>query len=140
VKINMIKIIKSSDGARQAVSASPIIQMSGSAGTPRRFRPPCRAPHPNRNAGHRCQRGRRTVAGRFRSQPSGGRAVTVGQPAAAECGSQPRQQDLQVLRGLIEAGKLTSVIDRTFSLSQVPQAIRYLVEGHGGGGKIVITV
>ena len=39
MKINMIKIIKSSDGARQAVSASPIIQMSGSAGTPRRFRP-----------------------------------------------------------------------------------------------------
>jgi NADPH:quinone reductase-like Zn-dependent oxidoreductase len=44
------------------------------------------------------------------------------------------------LRGLIEADKLTSVIDRTFSLSQVPQAIRYLVQGHGGGGKIVITV
>jgi NADPH:quinone reductase-like Zn-dependent oxidoreductase len=54
--------------------------------------------------------------------------------------SQPRQQDLQVLRELIEAGKLTSVIDRTFPLSQVPQAIRYLVEGHGSGGKIVITV
>jgi NADPH:quinone reductase-like Zn-dependent oxidoreductase len=54
--------------------------------------------------------------------------------------SQPRQQDLQVLRDLIEAGKVTVVIDRTFLLSQVPQAIRYLVEGHGGGGKIVITV
>jgi NADPH:quinone reductase-like Zn-dependent oxidoreductase len=54
--------------------------------------------------------------------------------------SQPRQQDLQVLRDLIEAGKVTAVIDRTFLLSQVPQAIRYLVEGHGGGGKIVITV
>ncbi len=54
--------------------------------------------------------------------------------------SHPRQQDLQVLRELIEAGKLTAVIDKTFPLSQVPQAIRYLVEGHGSGGKIVITV
>ena len=54
--------------------------------------------------------------------------------------SQPRQQDLQVLRELIEAGKVTPVIDKTFPLSEVPQAIRYLVEGHGGGGKIVITV
>ena len=54
--------------------------------------------------------------------------------------SQPRQRDLQVLRELIEAGKVTPVIDKTFSLSEAPQAIRYLVEGHGGGGKIVITV
>ena len=54
--------------------------------------------------------------------------------------SQPRQQDLQVLRELAEAGKVTAVIDRTFPLGEVPQAIRYLVEGHGGGGKIVITV
>jgi NADPH:quinone reductase-like Zn-dependent oxidoreductase len=54
--------------------------------------------------------------------------------------SQPRQQDLQVLQELIDAGKVTAVIDKTFPLSQVPQAIRYLVEGHGGGGKIVITV
>jgi NADPH:quinone reductase-like Zn-dependent oxidoreductase len=53
-------------------------------------------------------------------------------------GSQPRQQDLQVFRGLIEAGKLTSVIDRTLPLSQVPQAIRHLVEGYGDGDKIVI--
>jgi NADPH:quinone reductase-like Zn-dependent oxidoreductase len=43
--------------------------------------------------------------------------------------SKPRQQDLQVLQELIEAGKVTAVIDRTFPLSQVPQAIRYLVEG-----------
>lgn len=53
--------------------------------------------------------------------------------------SQPRQQDLQVLQQLMEAGKVTPVIDKTFPLSEVRQAIRYLVEGHGGGGKIVIT-
>jgi NADPH:quinone reductase-like Zn-dependent oxidoreductase len=54
--------------------------------------------------------------------------------------SKPRQQDLQTLRELIEAGKVTPVIDRTYPLREVPEAIRYLVEGHGGSGKIVITV
>jgi NADPH:quinone reductase-like Zn-dependent oxidoreductase len=54
-------------------------------------------------------------------------------------GSKPRQEDLQTLRELIEAGKVTPVIDRTYPLREAPQAIRYLVEGHGGG-KVVITV
>ena len=54
--------------------------------------------------------------------------------------SKPRQADLQVLRELLEAGKATPVIDRTYPLRETPEAIRYLVEGHGGGGKIVITV
>jgi NADPH:quinone reductase-like Zn-dependent oxidoreductase len=53
--------------------------------------------------------------------------------------SKPRQHDLQTLRELIEAGKVTPVIDRTYPLREAPQAIRYLVEGHGGG-KVVITV
>jgi NADPH:quinone reductase-like Zn-dependent oxidoreductase len=53
--------------------------------------------------------------------------------------SKPRQEDLLTLRELIEAGKVTPVIDRTYPLAEVPQAIRYLVEGHGGG-KVVITV
>jgi NADPH:quinone reductase-like Zn-dependent oxidoreductase len=50
-----------------------------------------------------------------------------------------RQQDLLTLRDLIEAGKLTPVIDRTYPLSEVPGAIRYLEEGHARG-KVVITV
>jgi NADPH:quinone reductase-like Zn-dependent oxidoreductase len=54
--------------------------------------------------------------------------------------SKPRQEDLQTLGELLEAGKVTPVIDRTYPLREVPQAIRYLVEGHGGGGKIVVTV
>jgi NADPH:quinone reductase-like Zn-dependent oxidoreductase len=54
--------------------------------------------------------------------------------------SKPRQEDLQVLGELIEAGKVTPVIDRAYPLGEVPEAIRYLVEGHGGSGKIVITV
>jgi NADPH:quinone reductase-like Zn-dependent oxidoreductase len=54
--------------------------------------------------------------------------------------SKPGQEDLRTLRDLIEAGKVTPVIDRTFPLPEVPEAIRHLVEGHGGSGKIVITV
>jgi NADPH:quinone reductase-like Zn-dependent oxidoreductase len=46
---------------------------------------------------------------------------------------------LVVLKELIEAGKITPVIDRTFPLSGVPEAIRYLESGHARG-KIVITV
>ena len=48
-------------------------------------------------------------------------------------------EDLLVLKDLIEAGKLTPVIDRTYPLSEVPEAMRYLEEGHARG-KVVITV
>jgi NADPH:quinone reductase-like Zn-dependent oxidoreductase len=53
--------------------------------------------------------------------------------------SKPRQEDLQSLRELIEAGKVTPVIDRTFPLREVPEAIRRLEAGHTRG-KLVITV
>jgi NADPH:quinone reductase-like Zn-dependent oxidoreductase len=53
--------------------------------------------------------------------------------------STPRQDDLKTLRELIEAGKITPVIDRTFPLPETPEAIRHLLRGHGRG-KIVITV
>jgi NADPH:quinone reductase-like Zn-dependent oxidoreductase len=46
---------------------------------------------------------------------------------------------LVVMKELIEAGKITPVIDRTFPLSEVAEAIRYLGSGQAGG-KIVITV
>jgi NADPH:quinone reductase-like Zn-dependent oxidoreductase len=51
----------------------------------------------------------------------------------------PNKEDLQFLKQLIEAGTLTPVIDRTYPLSEVPEAIRYLEEGHAQG-KVVITV
>jgi NADPH:quinone reductase-like Zn-dependent oxidoreductase len=51
----------------------------------------------------------------------------------------PNKEDLQFLKQLIESGTLTPVIDRTYSLSEVPEAIRYLEEGHAQG-KVVITV
>jgi NADPH:quinone reductase-like Zn-dependent oxidoreductase len=49
------------------------------------------------------------------------------------------KEDLVVLGELLEAGKVTPVIDRTYPLSEVPEAIRYLEKGHTQG-KIVITV
>jgi NADPH:quinone reductase-like Zn-dependent oxidoreductase len=48
-------------------------------------------------------------------------------------------QDLQLMRELIEAGTVTPVIDRTYPLSDVPEAIRYLEQGHARG-KVVITL
>jgi NADPH:quinone reductase-like Zn-dependent oxidoreductase len=53
--------------------------------------------------------------------------------------STERKEDLQALHELLEAGKVTPVVDRTFPLSEVPEAIRYLREGHARG-KVVITV
>jgi NADPH:quinone reductase-like Zn-dependent oxidoreductase len=49
------------------------------------------------------------------------------------------QEDLVILRDLMQAGKVTPVVDRRYSLSEVPEAIRYLEEGHARG-KVVITV
>ena len=53
--------------------------------------------------------------------------------------STERKEDLEELRELLEARKLTPVVDKTFPLSEVPAAIGYLREGRASG-KIVITV
>ena len=47
--------------------------------------------------------------------------------------------DLVTLAGLVEAGKVTPVIDRTYPLEEVAEAITYVEEGHARG-KVVITV
>jgi len=48
-------------------------------------------------------------------------------------------EDLMVLKELIDAGKVTPVIDRTYALDDVSEAIRYLEAGHARG-KVVVTV
>jgi NADPH:quinone reductase-like Zn-dependent oxidoreductase len=53
--------------------------------------------------------------------------------------SRENHEDLLVLKELIEAGKVTPVIDRSYPLSEVPEAIRYLEQGRARG-KVVITV
>jgi NADPH:quinone reductase-like Zn-dependent oxidoreductase len=47
--------------------------------------------------------------------------------------------DMQVLRELLEAGKVSPVIDRRYGLSEVADALRYLGEGHARG-KVVISM
>src|ERR1700676_2015320 len=49
------------------------------------------------------------------------------------------QKDLTILADMMQSGKLKPVIDRTYKLSEVPDAIRYLEEGHARG-KVVITL
>lgn len=49
------------------------------------------------------------------------------------------QTDLVMLKELVEAGKVVPVIDKRYSLSEVPEALRYLGAGHARG-KVVITV
>lgn len=50
-----------------------------------------------------------------------------------------KHEDLALLRELIETGKVAPVIDRTYALSETPEAFRYLNEGHARG-KVVIRV
>lgn len=49
------------------------------------------------------------------------------------------QKDLTFLADLIQSGKVKPVIDRTYKLNEVPEAIRYLEQGHARG-KVIITV
>jgi NADPH:quinone reductase-like Zn-dependent oxidoreductase len=51
----------------------------------------------------------------------------------------PNPTDLATLRDLMQAGKLRSVIDRRYDLSQTAEAVAYLEKGHARG-KVVITV
>lgn len=49
------------------------------------------------------------------------------------------ETDLVVMKKLIETGKVVPVIDRKYTFGEIPEAIRYLEEGHARG-KVVITV
>ena len=53
--------------------------------------------------------------------------------------AQMRKDDLAILGDLMQAGKVTPVIDRRYHLSEVPAAIRYSEEGHARG-KIIIAL
>jgi NADPH:quinone reductase-like Zn-dependent oxidoreductase len=53
--------------------------------------------------------------------------------------AKPNKKDLVFLKELLEADKIKPVIDRRYSLSEVPDAIRYVEEGHARG-KVVIII
>jgi NADPH:quinone reductase-like Zn-dependent oxidoreductase len=50
-----------------------------------------------------------------------------------------RAADLEALTRLIESGAVTPVIDRVYPLTDAPDAIRYLAQGHAAG-KVVVTI
>jgi NADPH:quinone reductase-like Zn-dependent oxidoreductase len=49
------------------------------------------------------------------------------------------KEDLTIMRDLMKAGKVTPVIDKRYRLCDVPEAVRYLEQGHARG-KVVISV
>jgi NADPH:quinone reductase-like Zn-dependent oxidoreductase len=49
------------------------------------------------------------------------------------------KDDLKMLADLMQSGKVTPIIDRTYKLSETPEALRYMETGHARG-KIVITI
>ncbi len=51
--------------------------------------------------------------------------------------SPERIEDLAVLKELIEAGKVTPVIDRTYRLSETADAMRHLAAGHAAGKTVI---
>jgi NADPH:quinone reductase-like Zn-dependent oxidoreductase len=53
--------------------------------------------------------------------------------------AEPSNKDLALLAEMMESGKLKPVIDRTYKLDQLPDAIRYVEQGHARG-KVVVTV
>ncbi len=53
--------------------------------------------------------------------------------------ARPSKADLSIVRELMATGKVRPVIDKRYRLNEVPEAIRYLEEGHARG-KVVITL
>ena len=74
-----------------------------------------------------------------RAHAESAHVVAVRPPATARVLVTAKKEDLAVLKTLVEAGKVTPVIDRTYPLSEVPDAMRYLEQQHPGG-KLVITM
>ncbi len=67
-----------------------------------------------------------------------GSSKTAGQTMRNSDVAKASQSDLEFLKELLEAGKVVPVIDRRYPLNEVPDAIRYLEDGHAQG-KVVIT-
>jgi NADPH:quinone reductase-like Zn-dependent oxidoreductase len=53
--------------------------------------------------------------------------------------STPNHADLEILKTLCEAGKVRPVIDRTYTLHETPDALRYIDKGHARG-KVVVNI
>ena len=53
--------------------------------------------------------------------------------------AKPNRQDLLFLKSLLETGQVVAVIDRCYAIDEVPQALRYLQEGHAKG-KVIVSI
>jgi NADPH:quinone reductase-like Zn-dependent oxidoreductase len=53
--------------------------------------------------------------------------------------AQANKDDLDILRDMMQTGKLTPVIDRSFKLRETAEAISYLEQGHARG-KVIVTL
>ena len=73
----------------------------------------------------------RLVTMRVRSRFASQKTVMVG--------AKPTKEDLTTLHNLMKSGKVTPVIDKTYTLNEIPEAIRYQEKGHARG-KVVISV
>ena len=69
-------------------------------------------------------------------EPTAGKMLIDGEDVLA---MKPEKKDLTFVKELIEAGKVTPVIDKSFPLSELPEALCYYSEGRSRG-KVVVTV
>lgn len=72
------------------------------------------------------------LLGDWRSRPNG-KQVSLQGIAIVD------PKDLLVLKGLLETGKITPVIDRTYPLDKTAEAVRYVEQGHAAG-KVVLRI
>ncbi len=63
----------------------------------------------------------------------------LGSKKMGNLAEKPNQKDLIFMKELLEAGKVAPMIDRRYSFEEIPEALRYLEQGHARG-KVVITV
>jgi NADPH:quinone reductase-like Zn-dependent oxidoreductase len=82
--------------------------------------------------------GGRLLGGNQRLLQAAALSLVVGQRLVGVLADE-NVEDLRYLLDLIEAGAVTPVLDRTFPLIDVPDAIRYVQQGHARG-KVVVTV
>ena len=85
---------------------------------------------------------RATATGDSLRSPDPGNNTIISKTGSKKLGMlahKPNKVDLDYLNELFETGKVVPVIDRSYPLSEVPEALRYFGEGHAKG-KIVITI
>jgi NADPH:quinone reductase-like Zn-dependent oxidoreductase len=82
----------------------------------------------------------RSLGGFFQAMVIGGWITMTGSKRMGIFMWNPNQRaDLEVLGGLYQAGRIKPFVDRSYHLSEVPDALRYVEEGHARG-KVVISV